>query len=48
MLVSIGLWAAVHGLTSLLISKPDFPWPALDHLIDQVARSAIFGVAVRD
>lgn len=26
--VSAMLWATVHGLTSLLIAKPDFPWPA--------------------
>lgn len=26
--VATMLWAAVHGLTSLLIAKPDFPWPA--------------------
>jgi AcrR family transcriptional regulator len=47
MLVSIHLWSTVHGVTSLLISKPDFPWPDLDRLIDQVARGALYGVAVR-
>lgn len=47
MMVSIGLWAAVHGITSLLISKPDFPWPELDPLIDHVTRAALFGVVVR-
>lgn len=26
--VACVLWAAVHGVTSLLISEPDFPWPA--------------------
>jgi len=25
--VAFGLWALVHGLTSLLISLPGFPWP---------------------
>lgn len=29
-LVATGLWAAMHGLTSLLIARPDFPWPDLD------------------
>ena len=29
-LVAFGLWSAVHGLTSLLITKPAFPWPDLD------------------
>ena len=46
MLVAIYLWSAVHGLTSLLISKPDFPWPDKDAVIEQVTRSAIRGVTV--
>ncbi|HEX2117845.1 MAG TPA: TetR/AcrR family transcriptional regulator, partial [Acidimicrobiales bacterium] len=28
-LVATGLWSAVHGITSLLIARPDFPWPDL-------------------
>ena len=48
MLVSIYLWSAVHGLTSLLISKPDFPWPDVDQLVDQVTRAALHGVVARD
>ena len=47
MLVALALWSAVHGITSLLISKPNFPWPDLDQLIDQVTRSALYGVAAR-
>jgi signal transduction histidine kinase len=35
-LVAFGLWSAVHGLTSLLITKPAFPWPDLDELIDHI------------
>lgn len=27
------LWASIHGLTSLMISNPDFPWPPLDELL---------------
>lgn len=30
------LWAALHGLASLRISKPSFPWPPLDPLITRV------------
>ena len=26
--VTLSIWVAVHGLTSLLIAKPEFPWPA--------------------
>jgi len=34
--VAVGLWAEVHGITSLLIAKPDFPWPPTEELIDHV------------
>ena len=33
-LVATGLWMLVHGITSLLIAKPDFPWPPRDQLVD--------------
>jgi AcrR family transcriptional regulator len=44
-LVALGLWTAVHGITSLLISLPDFPWPAsreamVDCVINQVLAGA--------
>ncbi|MGH9264463.1 MAG: TetR/AcrR family transcriptional regulator [Acidimicrobiales bacterium] len=35
-LVATGLWSAVHGITSLLIARPDFPWPDLDRLLAHV------------
>ena len=47
MLVSVSLWSAVHGITSLLISKPGFPWPDLDLVVDQVVRTALLGVVPR-
>ena len=25
---ALRLWAAAHGVAAMLISKPDFPWPA--------------------
>jgi hypothetical protein len=28
------LWAALHGLLALRASKPSFPWPPLQQLID--------------
>jgi AcrR family transcriptional regulator len=31
--VSQLIWAAVHGLTSLLIARPDFPWVERERLI---------------
>ena len=36
LLVATGLWMMVHGITSLMISKPDFPWPPRDQLIDHI------------
>jgi AcrR family transcriptional regulator len=35
------LWAAVHGITSLLIQRPAFPWVAKKKVIAQVISSAI-------
>ncbi len=32
-LVSTNLWTAVHGVTSLLIARPDFPWPDFESLM---------------
>ena len=31
--VTICLWAGLHGLASLRISKPSFPWPPLESLV---------------
>jgi AcrR family transcriptional regulator len=33
--ISCGIWTAVHGVTSLLIANPHFPWPPIDELIEQ-------------
>jgi AcrR family transcriptional regulator len=35
-LVATNLWTAVHGVTSLLIARPDFPWPEMDRLMGLV------------
>ena len=35
------IWAAVHGVTSLLIARPNFPWVAPEELIGQVIDSAV-------
>lgn len=32
--ISCVLWAGIHGLTSLMISNPDYPWPPLDDLLE--------------
>ena len=38
------LWTAVHGITSLLISLADFPWPDVDALVDHVCDVQIRGL----
>jgi AcrR family transcriptional regulator len=38
---SQALWASVHGITSLLIQRPAFPWVAKKKLIEQVINTAI-------
>ncbi len=43
-LVAMGLWSAAHGLTSLLIAKPDWPWPDVDLLTHHVLATQIFGL----
>jgi AcrR family transcriptional regulator len=35
-LVATNLWTAVHGVTSLLIARPDFPWPDFERLMGLV------------
>lgn len=34
-LVAQSLWASIHGLVSLLIARPAFPWTDIDALIDR-------------
>jgi AcrR family transcriptional regulator len=43
-LAATGVWAAVHGVTSLLISLPGFPWPDVDTLIDHVCDTQTRGL----
>lgn len=38
------LWATIHGITSLLIALPAFPWVDRERLIDQVIATAIDGL----
>lgn len=41
---SQALWAAIHGLTSLLILHPDFPWVDRDLLIDRLIGTVVDGL----
>lgn len=38
------LWSAIHGVTSLLITKPAFPWVGKNALIDLMIDNAIRGL----
>ena len=42
--VAIDLWAGVHGLSSLLITLPGFPWPDVDATIDHLMESQVKGL----
>ncbi len=32
---ALHIWANIHGLTSLLVARPQMPWPELDRFIDE-------------
>lgn len=40
---SQAVWAAVHGITSLLIQRPTFPWRSKESVIRKVIDSAVHG-----
>ena len=41
---ALGLWARVHGLTSLRVSKPDMAWPDDPAFIRQYAETCLRGI----
>lgn len=41
---SQALWTAVHGITAMLIARPDFPWANRDAVIRRVIDSAVDGL----
>ncbi len=38
------IWAVLHGITSLLVVHPDFPWVNREELVDQMIDTAIGGL----
>ncbi len=42
--LSLGFWARVHGLTSLLISKPTMDWPDDPEFLDEFSDTCLRGV----
>jgi len=45
-LLAQSLWAAVHGITSLLVQRRSFPWVARNELVDRVIDSAVDALLV--
>jgi AcrR family transcriptional regulator len=43
--LALQLWAAVHGLASLRIAKPLFPWPPLEQFFDDSVCATGIGLA---
>lgn len=43
--LGLQLWSATHGVASLLIAKPDFPWPPLEDFVDATICAAGLGLA---
>jgi AcrR family transcriptional regulator len=46
-LITQSLWGALHGLASLLITHPEFPWADHAQLIDTLVRTLVRGLQVR-
>ncbi len=44
--IGFRLWAATHGVASLLVTKPWLPWGDVDDLVEQMLRAAVIGNAV--
>jgi len=44
---AIVLWSGCHGLVSLLVSEPGFPWPPVDSLVEAVLTTQIEGLRPR-
>jgi AcrR family transcriptional regulator len=46
--LSLGFWARVHGLTSLMISKPGLTWPDVPDFLDDYTDQCLHGTARDD
>jgi AcrR family transcriptional regulator len=45
--VAVELWASAHGITSLLLAKPAFPWPPVARLVDDLLAVVVAGQQAR-
>ncbi len=41
--VTTSLWTRLHGLASLRINRPAFPWPDIERLLDQLLAETLAG-----
>jgi hypothetical protein len=39
--VTTSLWTGLHGIVSLRLSKPGFPWPPVDELVDRLLAGVV-------
>ena len=45
--LGLQLWAGAHGIASLVIAKPHFPWPPLDQLVEDMIAAVGIGLAAQ-
>lgn len=43
LIISQTMWAGLHGLVSLIITHPEFPWTDLDSLIENMVQTLLQG-----
>jgi AcrR family transcriptional regulator len=48
LVITLQLWAAAHGIASLLVTKPYLPWGDVDEVADQVLCAAAGGRVLTD
>jgi AcrR family transcriptional regulator len=46
--LGLDLWSAAHGLASLTMYKPWFPWGSVDEAVERTLRIAVAGCALAD
>jgi AcrR family transcriptional regulator len=47
-LTSLAMWAAIHGIASLLIAKPFMDWPSVDVFVDTIFDQHLAGLLPRE
>lgn len=44
--MALHIWANIHGITSLFVSRPSFPWPDRDRLVEEHLAMCMAGVVL--